>query len=207
MYAYFKGKLAAKKADRIVVECGGIGYNLFFPTARIASLGPLGSEVLVHTYTSVREDALQLYGFGTEEELELFIQLIGVSGVGPKAAQSLLSELTPSQIRLAILSGDTKTLSKAQGGAKKTAERLIVDLKGKLEVNEALLLGGGSGAGPMGLPEPAAAEGAAGEAIEALTALGYSASAARAAVAKAAGEAGGEAPDTEALLKLALKYM
>ena len=197
MYAYLKGIIAAKMSDRVIVEVGGIGYNVFYPTGRIMQLPPIGDEVLIYTYTSVKEDALQLYGFESRDDHELFCMLIAVSGVGPKAAMNLLSELTASQIRMAILSGDVKTLSKAQGVAKKTAERLIVDLKGKL--------------GTEGLtPEadaPAfvqAAEGDQAEAVEALVALGYPAGQARTAVAHAAAE---DVHGTEALLKAALRYM
>ena len=198
MYAYLKGTIGAKLADRIIVEVGGIGYNVFYPSGRIAQLPPVGAEFMVYTYTSVREDALQLYGFGSRDDHELFCQLIAVSGVGPKAAMSLLSELSASQIRMAIMTGDVKTLSKAQGIAKKTAERLIVDLKGKMGAEDLLPAEGI-------LPETAEAlSGAEAEAAEALTALGYPVKDARTAVAKAAADG---AEGTEALLKAALRYM
>ncbi|MBR3524778.1 MAG: Holliday junction branch migration protein RuvA [Lachnospiraceae bacterium] len=198
MYAYLKGTIGAKLTDRIIMEVGGVGYNVFFPSGRIAQLPPVGAEYMVYTYTSVREDALQLYGFGSRDDHELFCQLIAVSGVGPKAAMSLLSELSASQIRLAILGGDVKTLSKAQGIAKKTAERLIVDLKGKMGAEDMLPEEGM-------LPEAVSAlSGAEAEAAEALTALGYPERDARTAVAKAAAEG---ADGTEALLKAALRFM
>lgn len=204
MYAYFKGVLAAKKADRIIVEAGGIGYNIFYPAGRIAYLPSVNSELTVYTYTSVREDAIWLYGFPTEDDLELFIQLIGVSGVGPKAAQSLLSELSATEIRMAIIGGDIKTLCKAQGVAKKTAERLIVDLKGKISAEEVL-----GAEASLTTPEDGAAavisDGAAREALEALLALGYGAREAREAVGRASAEQDGA--DTELLLKNALRYL
>ncbi|MCR5120119.1 MAG: Holliday junction branch migration protein RuvA [Lachnospiraceae bacterium] len=198
MYAYIKGILAAKKADRIIVEAGGIGYNVYFPAGRIMMLPKNGSEICVYTYTSVREDAIKLYGFASEDDLELFIQLTGVSGVGPKAAQALLSELSASEIRLAILGEDTKTLCKAQGVAKKTAERIIVDLKGRVSVEDAV------GLELIADIKEDVADEAVMEAVEALTALGYSAKEARAAASKAKEEG---AEDSESILKGALRYL
>ena len=198
MYAYIKGILAAKRADRVIVEAGGIGYNIFFPAGRIMMLPKNGSEVMIYTYTSVREDAIKLYGFPSEDDLELFIQLTAVSGVGPKAAQALLSELTASEIRFAILGEDIKTLCKAPGVAKKTAERIIVDLKSRVSVEDAV----GNIMPAEGKEE--AADGAVTEAAEALTALGYSAKEAKAAAMKAREEG---ASDSEAILKSALRYL
>ena len=197
MYAYIRGRIAAKKADRIIMEAGGIGYNVFFPAERISTLPPQGSECTVYTYTSVREDAIQLYGFSTEDELELYRQLLTVSGVGPKVALSLISSLTTSQIRLAIVSADVKSLCKAPGLGKKNAERIIVDLKGKIDPLTDVY--------PADeVEQPAAEEGAASEAAQALAALGYPLKDARLAVSKAAAEG---AQDTEALLKADLRYM
>ena len=198
MYAYIRGILAAKKVDRIIVEAGGIGYNVYFPAGRIMMLPKNGSEITVYTYTSVREDAIKLYGFASEDDLELFIQLTGVSGVGPKAAQALLSELTASEIRFAILGEDTKTLCKAQGVAKKTAERIIVDLKGIVSVEDAV------GLEFIADGKEEAADDFVMEAVEALTALGYSAKEARAAASKAKEEG---AADSESILKSALRYL
>ncbi len=197
MYAYLKGILAAKKPDKIIVEVNGIGYNVFFPAGRIPELPSGGSEVTVYTYTSVREDALCLYGFLSEDDLELFTQLISVSGVGPKVAQAMLSELTASEIRMAILGENIKTLCKAQGVAKKTAERIIVDLKGRVSVEDAI---------GMDLPETKEEESdmAVIEAVEALTALGYGVKEARSAAQKAKAEG---AEGAEGLLKAALRYM
>ena len=197
MYAYIKGILAAKKADRIIVEAGGIGYNVFFPAGRIMLLPKNGNEITVYTYTSVREDAIKLYGFASEDDLELFIQLTGVSGVGPKAAQALLSELSASEIRIAILGEDIKTLCKAQGVAKKTAERIIVDLKGRVSVEDAVGL-------EIADIKEDAADDAVIEAVEALTALGYSAKEARTAAIKAKEDG---AAGSEAMLKGALRYL
>lgn len=197
MYAYLKGTIEYKYSDHIIVEVNGVGYNVFYPTGRIAALPPIGSSITIYTYTVVREDAFQLYGFENMDDKELFCLLTGVSGVGPKAGMSLLSELTASQIRMAIISGDTKTLSKAQGIAKKTAERIIVDLKSKMSLdNESQLLGT--------VPDDTAVVAEENEAVEALVALGYPLKDARAAVAKAMGD---KAEGTEAILKAALRYM
>ena len=198
MYAYIKGQLVAKKTDRIVIETGGIGYNVFYPVGRIPLLPAIGSEVKIYTYTSVREDALQLYGFGSEDELELYKQLLAVSGIGPKVALSLLSTLTPGEIRVAILSGDTKTLCKAPGFGKKNAERLIVDLKSKVSAEDMI------GFLPQAEEEPAMEDGVMAETVQALTALGYPVKEARTAVMKAAKEG---VTDTESMLKAALRYM
>ena len=198
MYAYLKGTIGYKAADQVIVEVNGIGYNVFYPVSRIAQLPSVGSDVTVYTYTSVREDALQLYGFESMDDKELFCMLIGVSGVGPKAGMSLLSELTASQIRMAIISGDIKTLSKAQGIAKKSAERIIVDLKAKMSADDIMHTAG------IQPPSAAVLDGEENEAVEALIALGYPLRDARTAVSKAAAEG---VSGTEALLKAAVRYM
>ncbi len=198
MYAYIKGRLVAKKTDRIVIEAGGIGYNVFYPQGRIMMLPAPGSEVQIYTYTSVREDALQLYGFASEDELELYKQLLAVSGIGPKVALSLISTLTPSEIRVAILSGDVKTLCKAPGFGKKNAERLIVDLKGKISAEDAI------GFIPQAEEEDGLEDAVMAETVQAVTALGYPAKEARVAVMKAAKDG---TADTESMLKAALRYM
>ena len=197
MYAYLKGTIEYKYSDHIIVEVNGIGYNVFYPSGRIAALPPIGSNITVYIYTSVREDAFQLYGFESMDDKELFCQITAVSGVGPKAGMSLLSELNASQIRMAIIGGDIKTLSRAPGIAKKSAERIIVDLKGKLSVDEESLALGETSGGDV----PVAEEN---EAVEALVALGYPLKDARNAVAKAMGD---KAEGTEAILKAALRYM
>lgn len=197
MYAYLKGTIEYKYSDHIIVEVNGVGYNVFYPTGRIASLPPIGGSITIYTYTVVREDAFQLYGFENMDDKELFCLLTGVSGVGPKAGMNLLSELTASQIRMAIISGDTKTLSKAQGIAKKTAERIIVDLKSKMSLDEESMVS-------AAVPDDAVVVAEENEAVEALVALGYPLKDARAAVAKAMGD---KAEGTEAILKAALRYM
>src|SRR5439155_21492638 len=124
--ASVRGSVIARGADHVVVDVRGLGYKVFVPRY------PAGDEILLHTHQVIREDAQALYGFETPEELALFEMLIGVSGVGPKAAMAILSVARPAEIAGAIASGDAAALARAPGVGKKTAERLIVDLKSKI---------------------------------------------------------------------------
>ena len=181
MIGYVSGEVVARGVDHVVVDVRGVGYKVFVPRH------PQGDIVALHTHHVVREDAQQLYGFETREELALFELLIGVSGVGPKAAMSILGVARPAQVAAAIASGDVAALSRAPGVGKKTAERLIVDLKGKVAR-------GGPEREPMGGPIDD-------EAAAALQALGYTAAEAVAALRAVppAGEASTEARLTAAL--------
>lgn len=125
--ALIRGEIVARASDHVIVDVRGVGYKVFVPRH------PSGDLVTLHTHQVVREDAQQLFGFESREELALFELLITVSGVGPKAALSLLSTSSPAQLAAAIASGDAVALSRAPGVGKKTAERLIVDLKGKIQ--------------------------------------------------------------------------
>jgi Holliday junction DNA helicase RuvA len=126
LIAYVSGEVVARGADHVVVDVRGVGYKVFVPRH------PSGDKVALHTHHVVRDDAQQLFGFETREELALFELLISVSGVGPRAALSLLSVASPAAIAAAIASGDSVALARAPGVGKKTAERVIVDLKGKI---------------------------------------------------------------------------
>lgn len=159
MIASVRGRIVARGTDHVVVETGGVGYRIFVPRH------PEEGEVLLHTHQVVREDAQLLFGFETGEELALFELLIGVSGVGPKAALALLGISRPVDVALAIAAGDAAALAKAPGVGKKTAERLIVDLRSKVG---GLALGAGLPGGPDRI---GGAE--ADEAEIALRALGY----------------------------------
>ena len=128
-----KGRLTVCDANFIVVECGGIGFKCFTSLNTAKQLAEIGKEVNVYTHLAVREDAMDLYAFATVAELDAFKLLITVSGIGPKAGISILSELTPDRLALCIASGDAKSITKAQGIGKKTAERLLLELKGKLD--------------------------------------------------------------------------
>lgn len=134
MYAYFKGYLEGITDEGIVVEVNGIGYNIRFPKDCLEKLPSLHSSVQIYTYTSVREDALQLYGFLTLKDLEMFKKLITVNGIGPKVAQGILSVMDADTLSFAIISGDVKMISKAQGVGNKSAERIILDLKDKISL-------------------------------------------------------------------------
>ena len=169
MYYYIKGTLAARGGSYIVVDAGGVGYMIFTPSPEKAPAQ--GSAVTVYTYLNVREDAMELYGFMTEEEKKLFLQLISVSGVGPKAGLALLSAASPQQIMTAIITGDTKTLTKAQGVGPKAAKRIILELKDKLDPAE-LGIDGDEGV-IIDNDEPVMDARA--EALSALVVLGYSA--------------------------------
>ena len=137
MYAYIKGELAEKNIDHIVVEAGGIGYLIYVPAQSIDYLPDEGDQIKVYTYLYIREDAMVLYGFLTKDDLEIFKMLITVSGIGPKGGLGILSTLSADDLRFAILSGDSKTISKAPGIGAKTAQRVIIDLKDKMSLEEA----------------------------------------------------------------------
>jgi len=166
--AALRGTVIARATDHLVVDVKGVGYKVFVPRH------PSGDEVLLHTHQVVREDGQFLYGFESREELALFELLIGVSGVGPKAALAILSVARPAAIAGAIASGDAAALARAPGVGKKTAERLIVDLRGKIE----------RVGSPVTLGQIAAAD----DAHAALIALGYSAGEAAAALRRAPAE-------------------
>lgn len=133
MYAYIKGKIEDMTADRVVIEANNIGYNVYVPSGVMSAIGCTGKEVKLYTYLNVKEDAFTLFGFLTKEDLELFKLLITVSGIGPKGAMGLLGALPSSDLRFAIMSGDSKTISSAPGIGAKTAQKVIIELKDKLK--------------------------------------------------------------------------
>ncbi|MCH5269931.1 MAG: Holliday junction branch migration protein RuvA [Lachnospiraceae bacterium] len=201
MIAYVKGEIAELTEDNVVVEVGGIGFNVKI-SARVAqSLPGIGQEVKLHTYTLVREDAFSLYGFLSRSELEIFKKCITVSGIGPKGALAVLSVMDADGLRYAILSGDAKAIAKAPGIGARTAERLILELKDKVSYDDALI-GMEIEKGQAGVLPPA--EGAVKEAVEALVALGYGQTESLRAVSQIADA---ESMDSGALLKAALKNL
>lgn len=161
------GKLIRKEASLAVVECGGVGYACRTTQTTLAAIGAVGSEVRLYTHLSVREDAVELFGFADQEELSCFLMLITVSGVGPKAAISILSDLTPNRFALLVASGDSSALTKVKGIGKKSAERIVVDLKDKLAKSNPAVQAGASGIGNAGGEDGLA------EALAALCVLGY----------------------------------
>lgn len=134
MISFLHGKLADATPTNVVVDCGGVGYSVFIPLSSYDKLPPKGGDVklLTHHHVIPREGTQQLFGFATAEERDMFLLLIGVSGIGPKLALNILSSTSISTLRGAITSGDSKTLSALRGIGKKTAERLVVELKDKL---------------------------------------------------------------------------
>lgn len=164
MFYYIKGKLVRLAGDFAALDCGGVCYKLWISGSTYSAIAPLFEDsVLLYTYMNVREDVMELYGFATEEELELFKLLIGVSGVGPKAAGAILSALTVQNLTAAINAGDAKAISRAQGIGLKTAQKVILELSGKLK-------GFGDSGDDAPYESPAVADG---DAMDALMVLGY----------------------------------
>ena len=197
MYYYIKGILAAKGENYIVVDAAGVGYMIYTPLGDIAKAPQEGREITVYTYLNVREDAMELYGFMTKEEKDMFLMLISVSGVGPKAGLAILSAASPKQIAVAIITGDTKTLTKAQGVGPKAAKRILLELKDKID-ETALGIDGDEG---IDIPSAPLMDSKA-EAMSALVALGYSANEARNVLAKLDASL-----STEELIKKALAQL
>ena len=133
MFAYIKGRLEEKKDTYVVIDVGGVGYKIFMPTKSIENVGELGETVKIHTYYYVREDYIGLYGFASLEELRLFELLLSVSGIGAKSAVAMLSEISPSSFALAVITDDVNKLTKIPGVGKKSAARIILELKDKLK--------------------------------------------------------------------------
>lgn len=173
MISYLKGELAEIKENYVVVEVGNIGYDVFLPTSAIYELPPAGSSIKLYTYLHVREDAISFFGFLTKDDLEIFKLLITVNGIGPKGALGILSGISADELRFAVLAEDTKTLSKAPGIGKKTAAKLILELKDKFTLETAFEQR------LQNQSQTAELSGIAGkkeETVQALTVLGYSAS-------------------------------
>ena len=137
MFSYMKGELVEVNIDHIVLEVGGIGYMIFISGQAMSELPSIHTELKCYTYLYLREDLMMLYGFLDKDELEVFKLLIGVSGIGPKGAMGILSALSPDDLRFAVLSGDAKAISKAPGIGAKTAQRVVLELKDKLSLEDA----------------------------------------------------------------------
>ncbi|MCK5758675.1 MAG: Holliday junction branch migration protein RuvA [Clostridiales bacterium] len=195
MYEYIKGIVAATGTDYIVIENNGIGFKIFTSVNTMAKIEKNDSNVMMHTYLHVREDIMVLYGFADKEELSLFNMLIGISGIGPKAGLSILSTFTPRAVAVAIAGNNPKELSKAKGIGKKTAERIILELKDKFKALQKDLLPGETTASEM--------DTVAEEAKTALMVLGYSPNEAR----KAVDVSLGENLTLEELIRGCLKYL
>ena len=202
MYSYIKGELVEILEDSIVVENHGIGYNIRIPGSIHDSLEGIGQQVKIYTYTYIREDAMLLYGFLTRDDLNVFKLLLGVSGIGPKGALAILSVMTPDDLRFAVLGEDDKVIAKAPGIGKKTAQRLIIELKDKLKLEDAFRLKS-SHAAQTGI-QANLKHNVKNEAVQALVALGYSQSEAMKAIN---GLDVTEETSVEEVLKSALKQL
>lgn len=171
MISFIRGYLCEIYEDSIVVESQGIGFQIGVPSSVLSELPPVGSEVKIYTWLQVGENLMALYGFTRRDDLLMFKQLIGVSGIGPKGALAVLSTIRPEDLRFAVLSGDAKAIAKAPGIGLKTAQKVIIELKDKISLEEAVEQKRASAAAVAGSePLDSARE----DALEVLTALGYS---------------------------------
>ena len=201
MISYIKGELTEVFEDTVVVETNGIGYNIRVPGSVLDRLPSVGSSVRIYTYLYVKEDAMNLFGFLSRDDLSVFKLLLNVSGIGPKGALAILSTIGPDDLRFAVLSEDVKTISSAPGIGAKTAKRLIIELKDKLKLAEVFETA-------LANKEKAPYENdvllAKNEAVEALVALGYASAQAMKAVQQVENA---EEKDSEQILKEALKKL
>ena len=201
MISYIRGELVAIGEEKVIVDVNGVGFGIYMPAQSMNCLPAVGEEVKLHTYMNVREDAIQLYGFLTRDDLKVFKLVIGVSGIGPKGGLSILSQMSPDDLRFAVMANDAKTIAKAPGIGKKTAEKLIIELKDKLDIEDVLNrdVEDVSAASSVSASNEVQAE-----AIQALVALGYGSTEATRAVKKVSIN---EDTTVEDLLKVALKNM
>jgi Holliday junction DNA helicase RuvA len=191
MIASIEGRISAIEDQAIVIQVGGLGFRVHVPEPVLSKIGPIGGSVSLHTYLHVREDNLALYGCATKEDLQLFELLLGVSGIGPKVALAMLSNLSAQEIKSAIATGQDNVLSSVPGIGAKTAQKVILDLKDKIQVPA-----------DLGLPVPHITE-IDEEVIAALTTLGYSVIEAQTALQHIPTDA----TDLEERLRAALAYL
>lgn len=197
MYAYLKGTIADKGQNELVIDVGGVGYLLSCSMTTLQEIPPIGETMKIYTHFSVREDAMELFGFATREEKSMFTRLLSVSGVGPKMALSILGSMPLRDLTLAIVTGDITALSRAPGVGKKTAQRLALELKEKVDQSDLDAVPAGSGVyTPI-------QEDAATEALAALQALGYT----PAEASKAISQVRGQSDSANELVRLALRNM
>ena len=198
MYAYLKGTVAEKGQNELVLDVNGVGYLLSVSMNTLQETPPQGESMKVYTYLSVREDAMELFGFATKEERSMYLKLLSVSGIGPKLALAILSAMPLKDLTLAIVTGDVTALSRAPGVGKKTAQRLALELKEKVSQSdlESAPASGGGAAFPV-------QEDAAMEALAALQSLGYT----PAEAARAIGRVRGQSDSANELVRLALRGM
>mgnify|MGYP000183364378 CR=1 FL=1 len=197
MYAFIEGRVCEKTTNSLVLEAGGIGYQLNCSMTTLQEAPPMGEKMRCYTYLSVREDAMELFGFATKEEKQLFLSLTGISGVGAKTALGLLGAMPLRDLNLAILLGDVNALSRAPGIGKKTAQRIVLELKDKVEQQDV-----SAPAGSAAPVSPVVGD-AQREAQAALQALGYTSAEA----ARAINLVRDQADTVDALIMLALRQI
>ena len=199
MITYIRGILEGMEEDKVIVDVGGVGYGIYMAGNAMGRLPALGKEVKIHTHLHVKEDLMQLYGFLTRDELRVFRLLIGVSGIGPKGGLGILSALGPDDLRFAVASNDVKAIQAAPGIGKKTAEKLILELKDKLKLENAANAVQNTADTSAGMANEMT-----GEAVQALVALGYGNTEALKAVRQVEIT---EEMSVEDVLRQSLKYM
>lgn len=201
MYSYIKGELVKITDDMVVVDNTGIGYEIICPFALSSKLGHIGTDVCVWIYQSVREDDISLYGFSEPEQKDMFLLLITVSGIGPKVAHSICSQLTPDKFALAVMGSDVKALTGVKGLGKKGAERIVLELKDKLKDvnanNPSIVISSDDSTDTVISSSVAA------DAVEALMVLGYK----QADAANAVSSVYSEDLDLQAVIRKALKSL
>lgn len=201
MIAFLKGIIEEVNEKSVLLDVGGIGYEVFMPSGSASQLSHKGDEIKIHTYMQVSENGIGLYGFLTKDELEIFKLLITVNGIGPKGAVGILSAMSANDLRLAVLADDDKAIAKAPGIGPKTAKKLILELKDKLHLEDSLEALSAPAAGILA-SQTGVSDANRMEAVQALTALGYSNSDALKAVRAVDGA---DEMEVEDILKAALK--
>ncbi len=169
MYSYIKGTIESRNDTQIVIDNNGIGYLINCPIMISSALGKIGEEVKVYVYQSVREDDISLYGFSDRAQKDIFLKLLTVSGIGPKVAHTICSTITPEQIACAVMSGDIHLLTSVKGLGKKTAERIVLELKDKLKEHQSAM----GAVAPKLVSGSAAPASVTADAMGALLVLGY----------------------------------
>lgn len=193
MFSHIEGRVDEKRSGELILDVGGVGFLLLCPNSTISIAPAKGELMRCYTHFSVREDAMELFGFATREEREMFRRLNGVTGVGPRTALGILSTLPLRELSLALVTGDAAAIARSPNVGKKTAQRLILELKDKVEQADVDMA-----SGVMPIPENADA---AQEAVQALMALGYSSAEAN----RAVGTVRDKADTADSLILLALK--
>ena len=203
MISFLRGTVAQVMPDRVVVEVGGVGFQVLVSVRDASDMPPAGEDVKLYTYMSVSQDAIRLYGFLSQDDMNVYRSLISISGIGPRAALGILGTLSANDLRFAVFSDDDKALARAPGIGAKTAKKLILELKDKLKLEDAIMGSGTDFSGTGEAPTPAL-DAELADAVQALTSLGYSNSEALRAVRKVKVT---QEMSTQDILKQALKLI